>query len=129
MNIQKTIRTIHDQENIAIDMFGRKLKVGDTVLCKGYYSLDKNTFATIKKINKRTIVVDIERYCTDLGEFKPKPANYAGYWNCYPDRKRVRVEEPMKRYCYETMLISPELKQEILDNEQYLLDTYPEHFI
>lgn len=46
---------------VHIDLFGQFLQKGDTVLCKGYGSTDRNNIATIKRINPKTIVIEVHK--------------------------------------------------------------------
>ena len=124
-----TISKLYHEANLCIDMFGRELKVGDTVLCKGYGSLDKDTIASIGKINKTTINVNLKRRKYVRGDYVPRPDNHAGYWNYYPNADVITETKPMKRRPIDVMLISPEFKTEIESREDYLFQTYPEYFI
>ena len=124
-----TIYKLYNEANLCIDMFGRELKTGDTVLCKGYGSVDKDTIATIEKVNKTTINVSLKRRKYVRGDYVPRPANHNGYWNHYPNGDVITETKPMKRKPIDVMLISPELKTEIESREDYLFQTYPEYFI
>lgn len=127
--MNSTVSKLYHEANLCIDMFGRELKVGDTILCKGYGSLDKDTIATIEKINKTTINVSLKRRKYVRGDFVPRPDNHAGYWNHYPNGDVITETIPMKRRPIDVMLISPEFKTEIESREDYLFQTYPEYFI
>ena len=127
--MNSTISKLYHEANLCIDMFGRELKTGDAVLCKGYGSLDKDTIATIEKINKTTINVNLKRRKYVRGDYVPRPDNHVGYWNHYPNGDVITEYKPMKRRPIDVMLISPELKTEIESREDYLFQTYPEYFI
>lgn len=124
-----TISKLYHEANLCIDMFGRELKTGDTVLCKGYGSLDKDTIATIEKVNKTTINISLKRRKYVRGDYAPRPDNHTGYWNYYPNNVVITETKPMKRRPVDVMLISPEFKAEIESRENYLFQTYPEYFI
>ena len=108
-----TIYKLYNEANLCIDMFGRELKVGDAVLCKGYSSMDKDTVATVEKVGKTTISIKLER----------------SYWNYSIGKFVIKEYRLMKRKPIDVMLISPELKTEIESREEYLIETYPEYFI
>lgn len=108
-----TISKLYREANLCIDMFGRELKVGDTVLCKGYSSMDKDTVATVEKVGKTTISIKLER----------------SYWNYSIGKFVIKEYRLMQRKPIDVMLISPELKTEIESREEYLIETYPEYFI
>ena len=107
-----TISKLYREANLCIDMFGRELKTGDTVLCKGYGSLDKDTIATIEKVNKTTISAQVTTRDWD-----------------YSVGKIVTKRRLIRYRPVDVMLISPELKTEIESRENYLFQTYPEYFI
>ena len=127
--MNSTISKLYHEAKLCIDMFGRELKTGDTVLCKGYGSLDKDTIATIEKVNKTTININLKRRKYVRGDYVPRPDNHNGYWNHYPNGDVITETKPMKRRPIDVMLISPELKIEIESREDYLFQTYPEYFI
>lgn len=127
--MNSTVSKLYHEANLCIDMFGRELKTGDTILCKGYGSVDKDTIATIEKVNKTTINVNLKRRKYVRGDYVSRPANHSGYWDFYPNSSIVTEYRLMKRRPIDVMLISPELKTEIESREDYLFQTYPEYFI
>lgn len=46
-------------KGLQVDLFGQILEVGDTVLTKGYYDVALTEIATITKINKKSIKVNL----------------------------------------------------------------------
>ena len=107
-----TISKLYHEANLCIDMFGRELKTGDTVLCKGYGSFDRDTIVTIEKVNKTTISAQVTTRNWDYSVGK------------IVTKRRLIQYRPI-----DVMLISPELKTEIESREDYLFQTYPEYFI
>lgn len=45
-----------------IDCLGHPIKVGDKVLTNAYYSTNMSEITTVVKINKKSVVVEIEAY-------------------------------------------------------------------
>ena len=111
---------------IAIDMFGQKLQVGDIVLCKGYGSSDKDQIATIKKINRKSVVVGIQCHRADYGKYSPRPNNHKGHWNFYPDYKITTSTEDMRRLPLDMLRIPDSLYASITTAEEQLMNEYPE---
>lgn len=107
-----TILKLYYEANLCIDMFGRELKTGDTILCKGIKSLDKDTITTIEKVNKTTISAQVTTKDWD-----------------YSVGKIVTKRRLIRYRPVDVMLISPEFKTEIESREEYLFQTYPEYFI
>jgi hypothetical protein len=116
-------------QGIQTDMSGTLIKVGDTVLCKGYYSLDKDTLGTVLKINKKSIIVSIKTKVLKYGEYHPKPLGYVGYWDCYPDKHPVERIQKLKRCGMDVLIVPPNLKQTLETAEERIAVSYPEIFI
>lgn len=47
---------------MVLDILKRPVKVGDTVLVKGYYSALLDTVTTVMKINKDTISIEVKAW-------------------------------------------------------------------
>ena len=114
---------------IQLDMIGQPLKVGDTILTKSYGSPTLNCFATIKKINKKSILVDVNFERWDYGKPVSRPPSHTGYWDYYPNRQYITGTKPMKRVAMDCLKISPEQQAYSNQREQELFDLYPELFI
>lgn len=100
-------------EGLQFDMLGQPLAKGDTVLVKGYGSSMPNQFATIKRVSKKSISVDVE----------------FGHWNYWPDRKYISGIKNMRRLGLECLKINPEQQAYAEAREQELFNEYPEVFI
>lgn len=110
-------------------MLGQPLKVGDTILTKSYGSLVLNYFAEVKKVNKKSIVVELDARFYSYGEYVPRPNNHSGYWNAHPNGKWVSEKKPMKRIAMDCLKISPDQQVYSDQREQELFNLYPELFI
>jgi len=115
--------------NIQADMTGQPIYVGDIVLLKGYGSMDKNTFAVVKKVNKKSIVVEITYQQYNYGDYVKEPSNYQGHWNCYPNAATVTKHKLIKRPGLETLKLSPAFIKEIKANAAATINAYPEALI
>ena len=104
-----------------VDLLGRPIKVGDTILTKGYSSPTINHRATVKKMHRKTFTVDLEISYWIWGA-------YDGTTRSYPNRKRhVEIRE-MKRTGFDCIVINEQLPiSEALAEE--FLDDHPEIFI
>ncbi len=62
-----------------IDRIGHPIKVGDKVLTNAYHSTDMSEITTVVKINKKSVVVEIEAYIykvdPDTNRWKGKQYN------------------------------------------------------
>ena len=114
---------------IQTDCFGRPIKVGDTILCKGYGSMDKDCFAKVLKVNRKSIGINltVSRYIH--GTFQERPANHTGYWNYYPNRKRVTETKYMTRVGMDVMIVPEDFQQTCISEGQAFIDQYPELLI
>ena len=123
--------TLHKlaNEGLQLDMLGQPLAKGDTVLVKGYGSAIPNQFATIKRISKKSISVDLEFGRWDYGQYSPRPDNHVGPWNSWPDRKYISGTKNMRRLGLECLKINPEQQAYAEAREQELFNEYPELFI
>lgn len=111
---------------IQTDMLGQPLYVGDTVLCKGYGSSDKNTFATVVKVNKKTISVMLEKTSITYGRYYPRPAGHSGPWNYYPDYARTVETVPYKRAGFDTLKIPKDFMQIAEARLEEVVNQHPE---
>lgn len=127
--INNKIHIRFHEAGIQIDMLGQKLKVGDTVLTKNYGSPALDKIATIKKVNKKTIVVDLEVRRTDWGTYTHIPKGHKGLWNYYPDRKTTITIKPMKRTGFDCIKITPEQLAIAKEASESLINDHPEIFI
>lgn len=82
------------------DILKRPVKVGDTILVKGYYSALLDTITTVTKVNKDTISIEVKAW------------DYA---------KQQYYLKPMKRDSNSFIVINEQL--------EYNRATYPEHYI
>ena len=114
--------------NIQADMTGQPIYVGDIVLLKGYGSMDKDTFAVVKKVNRKTIVIEhfITRY---EYEFAERPKGHQGYWNYHPNSKSINIKKLLKRPGYSVLKLSPAFVEEIKLNATAAQEAHPEVFI
>ena len=112
-----------------LDLLGRPIKVGDRVLTKGYGSAAMNNFATVKSVNRKSITIDVEYTHTDWGDWSPRPEGYVGFWDAYPNRKRVTTTKPMKRVGYHSVLVVNELEPISTPLAQTFADEHPEWLI
>jgi len=114
---------------IQADMAGQRLSVGDVVLFKGYCSGDKNAFAKIIKVNKKTVVLEHSYQAYHYGSFVPKPRDHKGSWNYYPNAQGRIVKTKVKRPGYATLKLSPSCVEEIKANAAATIDAHPEILI
>jgi len=94
--------------DLALDLFGQELTVGDYVLCQGYYEVPTNTITQIVKVNKQTVVVSLKRW-----DYNSK---------AYAFKK-------MRRPGHKFIKITKEQANTILANNQATLNKYPECLI
>lgn len=94
-------------EGLQFDMLGQPLAKGDTVLVKGYGSSMPNQFATIKRVSKKSISVDVEFGQWDWGQYSSCPNNHVGHWNYWPDRKYISGIKNMRRLGLECHPVNP----------------------
>ena len=78
-----------------LDMLGRPIHVGDTILVKSYGSCSQDTFAIVKKVNSKSIVIDVNA-----------PAKWErgpnGRWYKIPGQGTI----PMKRQGKDTLVVN-----------------------
>ena len=115
--------------NIQADMTGQPIHVGDIVLLKGYCSMDKNTFVAVKKVNRKTIVIEQSITSYECGKFVDKPDGYQGSWNYYPNSKSVKIKKLLKHPGYSVLKLSPAFVEEIKINSAAAQEAHPEVFI
>ena len=94
--------------NLALDLFGQELSVGDYVLCQGYYDVPVNTITQVVKINKQSVVVSLKYWDWTLKDYTSKK---------------------MRRPGYKFIKITKEQANTILANNQATLNKYPESAI
>lgn len=82
--------------NFQLDLLGRPIKVGDRVLTKNYGSGSLNHFATVLKVNAKSILVNVE--------YRTYIRDDTGYW-----QTRITAK-PMKRVGYTDCLVVNELE-------------------
>ena len=74
--------------NYQLDLLGRPIKVGDRVLTKNYGSAALNHFATVLKVNAKSILVNVEMHTwvrvSDewKSQITTKAMKRVGYTNC-----------------------------------------------
>ena len=104
-----------------IDLLGRPIKVGDTILTKGYSSPAINHRATVKRVNRKSIVIDLE-----VGHWVMGSYDYTT--RSFPDAKYISKIREMKRTGYDCIVVNEQLPiSEALAEE--FLDDHPEIFI
>lgn len=89
-----------------IDMLGHPLKKGQTVLTKAFYSPAMDTIATVLKVNKKTIVVELKKRVWDFSSNNPTISE---------------VNQEMKRTADSVLVIDQQL--------EYNQNTFPEYTI
>jgi len=114
---------------IQTDMTGQRIYMNDVILFKGYNSADKDTLAVVKKVNKKSVVVEISYQQYDYGDYVIKPSNYQGYWDCYPNATTVTKRKLVKRPGFDTLKLSSAFVEEIKTNVATTFDAYPEVLI
>ena len=62
MNINYSILHKAADSGYVLDLLGRPVKFGDTVLVKGYGSVTFNKITSVVSVNKKTISVDVPCY-------------------------------------------------------------------
>ncbi len=83
--------------NFQLDLLGRPIKVGDRVLTKNYGQAALNHFATVLKVNSKSILVNVE-----ARTYHRDPAT--NHW-----QTRISTK-PMKRVGYTDCLVVNELE-------------------
>ena len=96
------------------DILGRPAKVGDTVLTKGYYSATLNTISTIKRVNKKSVTVEVTGYTWGKIPDQSHPHGYR--WDYIKTN-----DKPMKRDSDSFIIINEQLAH----NKA----TWPEYYI
>ena len=88
-----------------LDMLNRPISVGDTVLTKGYGSAAHDFCATVQKINRTTVVVQVNK-------------SYLKYDAALQKHVRVAETSPMRRNPKDCIVVTEQLA--------YNRATYPE---
>ena len=119
------------EAGIQVDMLGQPLKVGDTVLTNGYCNTGLNYITTIKKINKKSVVVNIHKRYTSWGRHMPKPTHIptGTVWNYYPDRKTIDEVSSIRRRGTMMIKIPPNLVATAQQEFTTLKQNHPELLI
>jgi dTDP-4-amino-4,6-dideoxygalactose transaminase len=76
--------------NYQLDLLGRPIKVGDRVLTKNFGSAALNHFATVLKVNAKSILVNVEHHTWQMDpnttswqrKISTKPMKRVGYTDC-----------------------------------------------
>ena len=113
---------------IQVDMLGQPLHVGDLILLKGYGEYDKRTFATITKVNRKTVAITAIRRYYNRGKYHPNPFGVAN-WNYYPDAHWVEKSYNLKRAGHDVLKLPPTFRDEAQLAAQQVIDAHPEIFI
>jgi hypothetical protein len=123
-------QTLHklQKAGIQVDMLGRKIKVGDTVLCKGYRSQDKDTFAVVKRVNPKSVVIDLDKGYYDWGQYVHNPTKDPNHIY-YPDRKYISTTEETRRRGLEMLIIPHDLHEQAMKEGEQTINDHPEIFI
>ena len=96
------------------DILGRPAKVGDTVLTKGYYSATLNTISTIKRVNKKSVTIEVTAHTWSKIPDSSHPNGYR--WGYVKTN-----DKPMKRDSDSFIIINEQLA--------YNKATWPEYYI
>lgn len=102
------------QHTNKFDTLGRPIKVGDTILVRGYYSMNMDTVAKVARINKYSISVDlpVRRWLGWLG----------GQWkDCGFQR--------MYRHGSQMLVLNKNLLNESKKLKEQYMNEYPEEFL
>lgn len=106
-----------------LDILGRPIKVGDTVLVTGYCSTTLDQKATVLAVNKKSISVDVEYTDRFWGSYDPITRSY-------PDTKFTTKLKRMQRQGYRQVLVIPsDLVDSAAQAKQEFIDTHPEIFV
>ena len=122
-----TLYKLH-KAGIQVDMLGRKIKVGDTVLCKGYCSQDKDTFAVVKRVNPKSVVIDLDKGYYSHGRYVPNTTNDPNH-TYYPDRKYISTVEETRRLGREMLIVPHDLHEQAMKEGEQTINDHPEIFI
>lgn len=78
---------------LPLDRLKRPIKVGDTVLCKGYGSCSHNTFTTVLRVNPKSVTISNSYHALDRDS--------AGKWVYKPSTKTQNmIEEDLLRHSF-----------------------------
>lgn len=99
---------------LPLDMLKRPIKVGDTVLCKGYGSCSHNTFTTVLRVNPKSVTISNSYHAWDRDS--------AGKWVYKPSTKTQTRAFSDVLVVSELLPISESLAQ------QFVVE-HPEHFL
>lgn len=100
------------KQKITVDRFGQQLQPGDYILVKGYHSMDRDTIAEVKRINRVNLVVDIQK----------------GHYTYTPEFKYESYTEEASRHPSDVIKINAQ-KEEMENTQKALYDNHPELFI
>lgn len=112
MKIDSTIPDKASDSGYVLDMLGRPVKVGDTILTKGYRSVSQNTLASVVRVNKRTVSITVAR----------------NWWN-YATRTMEHEDTPMLRKPYEILVLPADYLAESTRLRDTFVEEHPEIFI
>ena len=106
-----------------LDILGRPIKVGDTVLVTGYCSTTLDQKATVLSVNKKSISVNVEYTYRDWGSYDHQTRSY-------PNAKFTTETKRMQRQGYrQVLVISSDLVDSAAQAKQEFIDTHPEVFV
>ena len=106
-----------------LDILGRPIKVGDTVLVTGYGSTTLDQKATVLAVNKKSISINVE--CTHRYW-----GSYDHQTRSYPDMRITTELKRMQRQGYRQVLVIPsDLVDSAAQAKQEFIDTHPEVFV
>ena len=104
---------------LPLDMLKRPVKVGDTILCKGYGSCSHDTFTTVLKTNPTTVTIK-----NSWSTWDKDPVT--GKWSRqvhYGDKGKLQTRR------YSEVLVVNELLPISEALAQEYVATHPEHFL
>lgn len=108
--------------NYQFDIIGRPIKVGDTVITKGFGSPIMNFITVVKKVNKKTVSVIVEKRTTVWGK-------YDSYSGTYPDRAIIVKNIAKTRFGNECLVIPENFEEEAKREQEEFKQKYPRIFL
>jgi hypothetical protein len=128
-SIPHEVRKAFSDQGIKLDMLGQKLNVGDQILVKGYGSPVHNNIATVKKINKVNLAVDVEAHYFDYDAHRKWCSLNPGvnYWKVGVSFRKKELKtmarNPADVIKFDKQVASARAEYEALE------EAYPEMFI
>ena len=106
-----------------LDILGRPIKVGDTVLVTGYGSTTIDQKATVLAVNKKSISVNVEYTYRYWGPYDHQTRSY-------PNAKfTTELKRMQRKGCRQVLVIPSDLVDSAAQAKQEFIDTHPELFV